>query len=127
MATDIALARSFDETPQVIMQLPWPEAFMVASMIRSQMMYAPLLLRLMEAKYGCEDEVVYAPDHQLEVLKNEAEEYLKSLSAKSASEILGQNLIAEVTVGSVRAFLDKLLGVVNEGIADKKGLFALTG
>jgi hypothetical protein len=41
-------------------------------------------------------------------------------------DILGQDLIAKVTVASVRAFLDKLLAVVNDGIADKKGLFALT-
>ncbi len=125
MATDLALARGFDETPQVVMSLPAHEAFMVASMIQNQRLHAPLLLRLMRAKYGSAEEVVYAPEHQ-KVLKREIAEFLTSLSGRSDSEVLGQNTLATVTVGSLTDFLGKLLAVVNEGISEKKGLFAIT-
>lgn len=126
VATEIALARSFDERPHAVMQLWEPEAYVVASMIEDRKLYAPLLLRLMRAQYGCADEVVYAPDHQLKVLKLEIQEFLKSASKEGDSNVLGENLWAKVTTGSVQDFLEKLLAVVSEGIAEKKGLFALT-
>ncbi len=99
---------------------------MVASMIRNREARGPLLLLVAQAQYGCEDEVVYAPDHQLKVLKHEIEEFLGTLSARADSEVLGQNMAGKTTVGGVRAFLTKLSAVVEEGIADKKGLFVVT-
>jgi hypothetical protein len=121
LPTDITLARSFDEEPASLLQLGW-DAWTVRQIIRNNNLSNPLLLRLVESEYGAEDDVIYAPSH-LKIVKLEIEDVLHYLATKDNAEILGQNMAATVSVGTVREFLNRLLRIVEQGIAEKKGLF----
>lgn len=115
MATEIALARTFEERPRVVMQVWEPEAYVIASTIEDEGMNLPLLERLMQAHVGPAEEVVYAPDH-LKALKQEVEQFLERASKPRKPELQG----------SVKEFLGRLLEVVDEGIVNTEGLFAIT-
>jgi hypothetical protein len=112
--------------PKTAMHLPRADAFMVASMIRNGQAKGPLLLRVAQAQYGTLEEVVYAPNGQLNVLKREIEAFLASFGQRTDSKIPGENMAGRATVGSLKAFLTRLLAVVDEGIREKKGLFVIT-
>ena len=121
LPADITLARSFDEKPASLMTLGW-DAWMVSQIIRNNKLHNPLLLRLVESQYGAEEDVIYAPSH-LEIVKLEIERVSQYLAGKDSAETLGQNMAATVSVGTVRDFLNRLLRIVEQGIAEKKGLF----
>jgi len=122
LSADIVLIRDFDEKPASLMTLGW-DAWMVSQIIRNNKLDCPLLLRLVECQYGADEDVIYAPSH-LEIVKLEVETVSQYLAPKDSAEILGENMAATVSVGTVRDFLNKLLRIVEQGIAEKKGLFA---
>jgi len=122
LPADIVLIRDFDEKPASLMTLGW-DAWMVSQIIRNNRLDCPLLLRLVECQYGADEDVIYAPSH-LEIVKLEIETVSQYLVGKESAEILGENMAATVSVGTVRDFLSKLLSIVEQGIAEKKGLFA---
>ena len=122
LPADIVLIRDFDEKPASLMTLGW-DAWMVSQIIHNNKLDCPLLLRLAECQYGADEDVIYAPSH-LEIVKLEIETVSQYLASKESAEILGENMAATVSVGTVRDFLSKLLSIVEQGIAEKKGLFA---
>jgi len=122
LSADIVLIRDFDEKPASLMKLGW-DAWMVSQIIRNKMLHCPLLLRLVECQYGADEDVIYAPSH-LGIVKLEIETVSQYLATKDSAEILGQNMAATVSVGTVRDLLSKLLRIVEQGIAERKGLFA---
>jgi len=122
LPADIVLIRDFDEKPASLMTLGW-DAWMVSQIVRNNELDCPLLLRLVECQYGADEDVIYAPSH-LEIVKLEIETVSQYLTSKESAVILGENMAAKVSVGTVRDFLNKLLSIVEQGIAEKKGLFA---
>src|SRR5437773_10116879 len=123
LPADILLIRDFDEKPASLMTLGW-DAWMVSQIIHNNKLDCPLLLRLAECQYGADEDVLYAPSH-LEIVKLEIETVSQYLASKESAEILGENMAAKVSVGTVRALLNKLMSIVEKGIAEKKSLFVL--